>query len=71
MDKDEEIQRLSDENKALLVHIDQIQNELIQMQKALGAEKDSVKQLQTEKIALLEAKQEEPEKKSWWQSIWS
>lgn len=71
MDKDEEIQRLSDENKALLVHIDQIQNELIQMKKALGAEKDSVKQLQTEKIALLEAKQEEPEKKSWWQSIWS
>lgn len=71
MDKDEEIQRLSDENKALLVHIDQIQNELIQTQKALSAEKDSVKQLQAEKIALLEAKQEELEKKSWWQSIWS
>lgn len=29
MDKDEEIQRLSDENKALLVQIAQIQNELI------------------------------------------
>lgn len=71
MDKDEEIQRLSDENKALLVHIDQIQNELIQTQKVLSAEKDSVKQLQAEKIALLEAKQEEPEKKSWWQRIWS
>ena len=43
MDKDEEIQRLSDENKALLVQIAQIQNELIQVQKALSAEKDSVK----------------------------
>lgn len=72
MDKDDEIQRLSDENKALLVQIAQIQNELIQTQKALSAEKDSVKQLQAEKIALLEAKQEkqeEPEKKSWWQRI--
>lgn len=69
MDKDEEIQRLSDENKALLVQIAQIQNELIQTQKALSAEKDSVKQLQAEKIALLEAKQEqetEAEKKPWW-----
>lgn len=56
MDKDEEIQRLSYENKALLVHIDQIQNQLIQTQKALSAEKDSVKQLQAEKIALLEGK---------------
>lgn len=35
MDKDEEIQRLSDENKALLVQIAQIQNELIQTRKAL------------------------------------
>ena len=68
---DEEIQRLSDENKALLVQIAQIHNELIQTQKALSAEKDSMKQLQAEKIALLEAKQEEPEKKSWWQRIWS
>ena len=71
MDKDEEIQRLSDENKALLVQIAQIHNELVQTQKALSAEKDSMKQLQAEKIALLEAKQEEPEKKSWWQRIWS
>ena len=67
MDKDEEIQRLSDENKALLVQIAQIQNELIQTQKALSAEKDSVKQLQAEKIALLEAKQEADQApKPWW-----
>lgn len=69
MDKDEEIQRLSDENKALLIQIAQIQSELIQTQKALSAEKDSVKQLQAEKIALFEAKQEqeaEAEKKPWW-----
>ena len=73
MDKDEEIERLTNENKALLVQIAQIQDELIQTQKALSAEKDTVKQLQAEKIALLEAKQEigdeqpiEAEKKPWW-----
>ncbi len=65
--KDEEIQRLTDENKALLVQIAQIQNELIQTQKALSAEKDSVKQLQADKIALLEAKQEaDQSQKPWW-----
>lgn len=70
MDKDEEIQRLSDENKALLVQIAKIQSELIQTQKALSAEKDSVKQLQAEKIVLLEAKSgQEAEKKPWWK-LW-
>lgn len=69
MDKDEEIERLTNENKALLVQIAQIQNELIQTQKALSEEKDTVKQLQADKIALLEEKQEEPEKKSWLQRI--
>ena len=69
MDKDEEIERLTNENKALLVQIVQIQNELIQIQKALSEEKDTVKQLQADKIALLEEKQAEPEKKSWLQRI--
>ena len=69
MDKDEEIERLTNENKALLVQIAQIQNELIQIQKALSEEKDTVKQLQADKIALLEEKQAEPEKKSWLQRI--
>lgn len=66
MDKDEEIQRLSNENKALLIKIAELQDALLK-------EKDTVKLLQEEKIALLEAKQEkqeEPEKKSWWQRIW-
>ena len=65
----ERIARLEEEKQALIIQIAQIQNELIQTQKALSAEKDSVKQLQAEKIALLEAKQEqeaEPEKKPWW-----
>lgn len=69
MDKDEELQHLQNENKALLVQIAQIQNELIQTQKALAAEKDNVKLLQEEKIALLEAKTEE--KKTWWQRLFS
>lgn len=64
--KDEEIQRLTDENKALLLKI-------AELQEALLNERAETKQLQAEKIALLEAKQEkqeEPEKKSWWQRIW-
>lgn len=64
MDKDEEIQRLSNENKALLIKI-------AELQEALLNEKDQVKLLQDEKIALLEAKQEmamdkDTEHKPWW-----
>ena len=63
MDKDEEIQRLNDENKALLIKVAELQDALIK-------EKDNVKLLQEEKIALLEAKNEtvmeEDEKKPWW-----
>lgn len=64
MDKDEEIQRLSDENKALLVKVAELQDALLR-------EKDTVKELQTEKIALLEAKQEQEaaKKKSWWERL--
>lgn len=49
--KDEEIQRLSDENKTLLMKIAELQDLLLQ-------EKDNVKLLQQEKIALLEEKKE-------------
>ena len=63
MDKDEEIQRLNNENTALLIKVAELQDALIR-------EKDNVKLLQEEKIALLEAKNEtaveEDEKKPWW-----
>lgn len=68
MDKDEEIQRLYDENKALLLKIAELQDLLLK-------EKDNVKQLQQDKIALLEANQEEqtqqPEQKeNFWSRLW-
>jgi len=50
--KDEEIQRLSLENKALLLKVADLQEQLL-------SEKDQVKQLQQEKIALLEHVNEE------------
>lgn len=53
--KDEEIQRLQEENKMLLIKVSQLQD-------ALLAEKDNVKALQEEKILLLEEKRE---KKRW------
>ena len=62
MDKDEEIQRLSNENKALLIKI-------AELQEALLNEKDSVKQLQAEKIALFEAKHEQEQPKTWFQRL--
>lgn len=66
MDKDEEIQRLSNENKMLLLKVTELQDALLR-------EKDTVKELQTEKIALLEAKQEQEQeavkKKSWWERL--
>lgn len=68
VDKDEEIQRLSNENKMLLLKVTELQDALLR-------EKDTVKELQTEKIALLEAKQEQEQeqeavkKKSWWERL--
>lgn len=62
VDKDEEIQRLSNENKRLLLRVAELQDALLR-------EKDTVKELQTEKIALLEAKQEAVKKKSWWERL--
>lgn len=69
--KDEQIQRLQDENKALLIKVAELQDQLLK-------EKDNVKQLQAEKIELLEEKkkeedrqEQEPEQsetvKKWWQ----
>ena len=57
LDKDETIERLEQENKNLLIKIAELQEALIQ-------EKDQVKQLQIEKIELLEVKTQE--KKKWW-----
>lgn len=57
--KDEEIQRLEMENKALLLKVAELQESLLK-------EKDQVKLLQNEKIELLEAKNQKAEKK-WWQ----
>ena len=57
--KNEEIQRLEMENKALLLKV-------AELQEALLKEKDQVKLLQNEKIELLEAKNQKAEKK-WWQ----
>lgn len=70
--KDDEIKRLQEENKNLLIKIAELQDLLLR-------EKDQVKELQEEKIALLEqaptapdqnepAPEEvrEPEKKPWW-----
>lgn len=62
MDKDEEIQRLHDENKALLLKVAELQDSLLR-------EKDTVKALQEERIELLEARQETAKKKSWWERL--
>lgn len=59
IERDEEIQRLEMENKALLLKV-------AELQEALLKEKDQVKLLQNEKIELLEAKNQKAEKK-WWQ----
>ena len=56
--KDEEIERLQEENKALLLKITQLQDQLL-------LEKEQVKTLQCEKIALLEEKKEEATKRKW------
>lgn len=59
IEKDEEIQRLHNENKNLLIKVAQLQDDLLK-------EKDQVKLLQTEKIELLEEKNEESKKKRFW-----
>ena len=60
--KDDEIERLQEENKALLLKIAELQDVLLK-------EKDEVKQLQTEKIELLAATAEQEytkkKKKTW------
>lgn len=71
--KDEEIQRLTDENKALLIKLAEANERLAVANERVNALRDEKEQLLADKIALLEAKQEkqeEPEKKSWWQRIW-
>lgn len=62
--------QLANENKALLIKVAELQEQLLQ-------EKDNVKLLQQEKIALLEEKQvdqtkqlEEDEKGSFWSRLW-
>lgn len=62
----ETIERLEEENKKLLLKIASLQEELINTQKELNNEKDNVKLLQSEKIELLEKKDEPQQKKSWW-----
>ena len=66
-DDKETIERLEEENKKLLLKIASLQEELINTQKELSQEKDNVKLLQSEKIELLEKKDEPQQKKSWWQ----
>lgn len=62
----ETIERLEEENKKLLLKIASLQEDLINTQKELSQEKDNVKLLQSEKIELLEKKDEPQQKKSWW-----
>lgn len=77
--KDEELERLREENKNLLMKMVAIQDkmaaiqeELNQARKELSEEKDQIKQMQAEQIVLLEQKlepapaQEQPEQKHWW-----
>lgn len=72
-DDKERIDQLEQENKNLLIQIASIQQELIATQKELSIEKDNVKLLQQEKIALIESKNEEieepKEKESFWKRI--
>ncbi len=68
-DRDDEIQRLQNENKALLVKVAELQDALIR-------EKDVTAALRAEQIALLEQKQEKEgndesrsPKNSWWERL--
>lgn len=80
--KDEEIQRLSNENKALLLKLTEVQDKLVRSQETISELQTEKLQLQQEKILLLEEKKEpEPAphgeedpasaavKKSWWKSL--
>lgn len=58
MEKDEEIQRLNDENKTLLIKVAELQDKIVSLSEKLLVEKE-------ERIALLEEKKEEPPKKKW------
>lgn len=62
-----EKERLAGENKALLLKVAELQEQLLQ-------EKDNVKLLQQEKIAFLEEKQDDqnqqPEKETFWNRLW-
>lgn len=62
--KDEQIFRLENENKNLLIKVAELQEELLR-------EKDQVKRLQEDKILLLEEKQhiDEKRKKSFWEKV--
>lgn len=65
-DKDEELERLRNENKALLLKVTELQDALLK-------EKDNVKTLQAEKIELLEMsrQQEAAGKQRWWQRLFN
>lgn len=60
-DRNERIEELERENKALLLKVAELQEQLLQ-------EKDNVKMLQQEKIELLETRENvaKEEKKHWW-----
>ena len=76
--KDEEIQRLSNENKALLLKLTEVQDKLVRSQETISELQTEKLQLQQEKILLLEERkdqdphgEEDPAaaKRSWWQSL--
>lgn len=62
--KEEELEQLRLENKSLLLKVAELQEQLLK-------EKDSVKTLQEEKIALLEEKNNTQNKKKWYQKFFN
>ncbi len=76
--KDEQIEALKTENEQLVSENKTLLIKVAELQEQLIHEKDNVKQLQQEKITLLEAKQEEetqnqqPEerKETFWRRLW-
>lgn len=66
-DKNERLEALENENTQLLIKIAAIQDELIRTKEQLLQEKDTVKQLQLEKIELLEDKNSKTKKRFFWQ----
>lgn len=61
--KDEELRRLTDENKALLLRINELQDRLL-------ASNDTIQLLQQEKIQLLEERNKAPEEQRRWWQFW-